>query len=124
MPLHDLPASLEIVPDEHEVYDVSEKRYGIAVPGGRMTYTTYAAANALKLELGGVVYGRSTIDGGCDEGIDFLNFDFLRDEHHEYLVLTVTEPLRLNHPSDPAKMAVLKPGSVVVLKFERPAPSE
>lgn len=124
LPLQGAPASLEVVPDEHVVYDVSEKRYRVAVPGGSLTYTTYAAANALRLEIGGEVYGRSSIDGGCDEGIDFLNFDFVQDEKNEYLVLAVTEPLRLDGVKDSAKVAVLSPGSVLVLKFEKPAPSE
>ena len=60
-------------------------------------------------------------NGGCDEGIEFLNYDFLHDEKNEYLVLTVTEPLRLPAAKDDSKCAVLTPGSVLIFTIQRTA---
>lgn len=120
VPFENTVATLEVTPDEYEIYDVSYKKYSIRSPQGVLSYTTYADANALSLTIGESTYEFSVIDGGCDAEIAFLRYDFLRDEEREYLVLTVEKPIRLDGENDHTKQVVLNPGSVLVISLRKP----
>jgi len=124
LPFESTTATLEITPDENEIYDVSYKEYSASIPQGTLKYTTYADANALDLTIGKDSYRFSVIDGSCEGEIAFLRYDFIRNEENEYLVLTVEKPIRLDGAQGSTRYAVLKPGSALIFNLKRPKPSE
>lgn len=120
VPLQCGATTLSFIPDEHEIYDASTKVYSTPFPNGKFVYNTYNGANALAVTIGGDTYEYSHIDGGCDEGMPSLKYEYLQDEKNEYLILVVEKPIRFNGGQDTPGHAMLKTGSVLVFSHERP----
>lgn len=92
-------ASLELIEDKEEVYDVSFKLYrGFTTSGKtKIEYRTYAYANELTVILSDGTYQLGFIDGACDGVIDGINYYYQHETGTEYLVLQITKPIILDN---------------------------
>lgn len=91
-------ASLTIIPDSNEVYDVSFKNYNFENEKIRFEYVTYFEANALLIRIGGISYKLVDLiyDGAPMSVIKGLDYELLHDEESETLILRFTEKVALS----------------------------
>lgn len=80
-------ASLQIVYDKHEIYDVSTKIYSIKKKNMLIEYKTYARANSFKIELFNNTYRLNIIDGACSGMINGLDYEYINNNNFELLIL-------------------------------------
>ncbi|MEO1484093.1 MAG: hypothetical protein AAFU57_00010 [Bacteroidota bacterium] len=115
-------AKLEIEKDEHNVYDLSFKKYSGQTTSGKtkILYETYGLANAFTIDIGGVNYKLSMIDGGCDLVINGLEYLYKKEIGTEYLILRFSKKIELweNEVVDGKKLWV-KPESTITLAITR-----
>ena len=92
-------AELVIEEDEHEVYDVSTKKYIGKTTSGftQVVYETYATANSFKIELNNQYFGLSGIDGACDMVIKEIDYEYKAENDSEYLILSIKKELTLDN---------------------------
>lgn len=119
-------AELNIVEDDHEIYDVSTKiYYGYTTSGKtRIKYETYSWANSISIELHGEWFTLSLIDGAADMAINGIEFLYVAEESTEYLMLRISKKLTLtNYFKDEndesmKKSITLLPESTLVFAIE------
>lgn len=88
-------ASLEIIPDKNEVYDVSNKIYSTRNNDIKVLYKTYAYANEIVITKDKQDYMISLIDGGCDRVINGLDYQYVTTNKKELLIITFSEDVGL-----------------------------
>ena len=91
-------SSLEVLPDEHAVYDVSTKRYTGKSTSRKtkFSYATYASANRFEITLNKKVYSIGIFDGASDMVINGLNYQYVCELGMEYLILQFTKLVELD----------------------------
>ncbi|WP_299107157.1 hypothetical protein [uncultured Tenacibaculum sp.] len=132
-------STLNILPQEEEVYDVSTKSYLGKTTSGRteIKYETYAYANGIGIKLNGQWFELSAIDGACDMVINGLDYSYHSESSAEYLVIKINKELELNnwrflirteHKTDPNNIHTLMkkkksikvlPNSTIVFAIKR-----
>ncbi len=116
-------AKLEIEKDEHEVYDVSYKKYSGKTTSGKteIKYETYAYANSIGIEFKGGYYDLSLIDGACDLVINGLEYSYESEKSAEYLIIRITKEIKLmnRYDSKIRKAIKLLPNSTLVFAINR-----
>ena len=116
-------AKLEIEKDEHEVYDVSYKKYTGKTTSGKteIKYETYAYANSIGIEYNGEYYDLSLIDGACDLVINGLEYSYESEKSAEYLIIRITKEIDLmNHYDSKIRKTIkLLPNSTLVITINR-----
>ena len=116
-------AKLEIEKDEHEVYDLSYKKYCGKTTSGKteIRYETYASANSFGIELSGEYYDLSLIDGACDLVINGLEYSYESEKSTEYLIIRITKEIELmnRYDSKIRKAIKLLPNSTLVIAINR-----
>ncbi|WP_452227629.1 MULTISPECIES: hypothetical protein [unclassified Lacinutrix] len=116
-------AKLEIEKDEHEVYDVSYKKYTGKTTSGKteIKYETYAYANSIGIEFNGEYYNLSLIDGACDLIINGIEYSYESEKNAEYLILRITKEIELmnSYDSKIRKAIKLLPNSTLVIAINR-----
>ena len=116
-------AKLEIEKDEHEVYDVSYKKYTGKTTSGKteIKYETYAYANSIGIEYNGEYYDLSLIDGACDLVINGLEYSYESEKSAEYLIIRITKEIDLmNHYDSKIRKTIkLLPNSTLVIAINR-----
>ena len=116
-------AKLEIEKDEHEVYDVSYKKYTGKTTSGKteIKYETYAYANSIGIELNGEYYNFSLIDGACDLAINGLEYSYESEKNAEYLIIRITKEVELRNSYENKIKKVIKilPNSTFVIVIDR-----
>lgn len=111
---------LEVEKDEHEVYDVSTKRYTGVTTSGRTTirYETYAWANSIGIYLADQWFELSAIDGACVMVLNGIDYHYKAEKSTEYLVINISKKLTLSnwqflirteHTIEPENTNELKP---------------
>jgi len=111
---------LEVEKDEHEVYDVSTKRYTGKTTSGRteIRYETYAWANSIGIYLADQWFELSAIDGACDMVLNGIDYYYIAEQSTEYLVINISKKLTLSnwqflirteHTMEPDNINELKP---------------
>lgn len=88
-------ASLEIVPDKNEVYDVSFKNYSTGNNDIKVLYKTYGYANEIVITKDKKDYELSLIDGGCDVVINGLDYQYVTTDEKELLIITFSKDVGL-----------------------------
>ena len=115
-------AELNIEKDEHNVYDVSFKKYSGQTTSGKtiISYETYGLANSFAINIGGINYKLSMIDGGCDLVINGLDYLYKKEIGTEYLILKFSRKIELweNERIDGKRLWV-KPESTIMLAITR-----
>ncbi|CAL2107290.1 conserved exported hypothetical protein [Tenacibaculum sp. 190524A02b] len=113
-------AELDIEKDEHEIYDISYKKYTGKTTSGRtkIIYQTYAFANALAIYLQGVQYELSVIDGACEQVINGLEYSYTSEKSTEYLIIRVTKEIVLNDIKSTKSIKII-PNSTLVFAINR-----
>lgn len=114
-------ASLNLVPDEDEVYDIHTKIYTGDTTSGRskIVYKTYAMANHIELHLPSGTYWMGGIDGACDMIVDGLTYFYRSEKNTEYLILRVKKKIMLRNLDDSGENITLLPESVLVFAIAR-----
>ena len=116
-------AKLDIEKDEHEVYDVSYKKYTGKTTSGKteIKYETYAYANSIGIEFNGEYYNLSLIDGACDLVINGLEYSYKSEKNAEYLIIRITKEIELmnRYDSKIRKAIKLLPNSTLVFAINR-----
>ncbi|MFI1742972.1 hypothetical protein [Thalassobellus sediminis] len=116
-------AKLEIEKDEHEVYDLSYKKYIGKTTSGKteINYQTYGSANSFGIEFKGEFYELSLIDGACDLIINGLEYSYESEKSTEYLILRVTKEIELknSYKSQVRKSIKLMPNSTLIFAIKR-----
>lgn len=116
-------AKLEIEKDEHEVYDVSYKKYSGKTTSGKteIKYETYAYANSIGIGFNGEYYNLSLIDGACDAVINGLEYSYESEKSTEYLIIRITKEIELmnRYDSKIRKKIKLLPNSTLVIAINR-----
>jgi len=116
-------AKLEIEKDEHEVYDLSYKKYCGKTTSGKteIRYETYASANSFGIELSGKYYNLSLIDGACDLVINGLEYSYESEKNAEYLIIRITKEIKLmnSYKSKVRKSIKILPNSTLVFAINR-----
>ncbi|TKG93620.1 hypothetical protein EYV94_15335 [Puteibacter caeruleilacunae] len=108
------PASLEIIPDKNEIYDVSKKTYIVKTNDFGIRYSTYCLANELVINKNNLNHQISMIDGGCDLVIPGLKWYYIQKEESEILVLFITDDISLSLPGTCGEVSqILKAGSLL-----------
>lgn len=111
---------LEVEKDEHEVYDVSTKRYTGKTTSGRteIRYETYARANSIGIYLADQWFELSAIDGACYMVLNGIEYYYIAEKSAEYLVINISKKLTLSnwqfllrteHTMEPDNIDELKP---------------
>ena len=119
-------AKLFIEMDSSEVYDVSTKVYTGFTTSGKteIRYETYSAANSMGINISGVWYEFSLIDGACMAVINGLDYTYKTEESIEYLILQFTHEITLSnwqylirteHKMNPDNIEQLKPKEKKIL---------
>lgn len=80
-------ASLNVEYEPNEIYDVSYKKYICESEELKVEYVTYNYANSLKVEIEGESYGISLIDGACLGIIKGLDYEYVKTDKKELLIL-------------------------------------
>ncbi|TKG88761.1 hypothetical protein EYV94_26745 [Puteibacter caeruleilacunae] len=93
--------TLVITPDKNEVYDVSTKKYISQASKSevKVTYSTYALANSIEIEINNQHHKLSLIDGGCDLVIPGLKWRYIDEDKTEKLLLFFTDDSGIYHSS-------------------------
>ncbi|WP_143032167.1 hypothetical protein [Tenacibaculum sp. MAR_2009_124] len=112
-------AKLEIEKDEHEVYDVSYKKYFGKTTSGKsgIEYQTYGSANSLSIRFRGGLYELSLIDGACDLIINGLEYSYKSEKSAEYLILRITKEIKLDKNHE--ESIKLLPDSTLIFAIQR-----
>ncbi|MDO5981762.1 hypothetical protein [Flavivirga spongiicola] len=110
---------LEIEKDEHEVYDLSYKKYIGKTTSGKteIKYQTYGSANSFGIEFKGQFYELSLIDGACDLIINGLEYSYESEKNAEYLIIRITKEIRLKNPY--RKSISVLPNSTLIFAIKR-----
>lgn len=116
-------AKLNIEKDEHEVYDLSYKKYSGKTTSGKteIKYETYASANSIGIELNGEYYDLSLIDGACDSIINGLEYSYESEKSAEYLIIRITRGIELmnRYDSKIRKSIKILPNSTLIFAINR-----
>ncbi|PNW26032.1 hypothetical protein [Formosa algae] len=116
-------AKLDIEKDEHEVYDLSYKKYSGKTTSGKteIKYETYASANSIGIEISGEYYDLSLIDGACDLVINGLEYSYESEKSAEYLIIRITKEIELMNRYDSKIRKAIKilPNSTLVFAINR-----
>lgn len=116
-------AKLEIEKDEHEVYDLSYKKYYGKTTSEKteIRYETYASANSFGIELSGEYYDLSLIDGACDLVINGLEYSYESEKSAEYLIIRITKEIKLmnSYKSKVRKSIKILPNSTLIFVINR-----
>jgi hypothetical protein len=116
-------AKLEIEKDEHEVYDLSYKKYIGKTTSGKteIKYQTYGSANSFGIEFKGEFYELSLIDGACDLIINGLEYSYESEKSTEYLIIQVTKEIELknSYKSKVRKSIKVMPNSTLIFAIKR-----
>ncbi|MCR1026814.1 hypothetical protein NQT66_18490 [Cellulophaga baltica] len=116
-------AKLDIEKDEHEVYDVSYKKYTGKTTSGKtkINYETYAYANSIGIEFNGEYYNLSLIDGASDLIINGLEYSYESENSTEYLIIRITKEIELmnRYDSKIRKAIKLLPNSTLIIAINR-----
>ncbi len=114
---------LEIEKDEHEVYDLSYKKYTGKTTSGKteIKYQTYGSANSFGIEFKGEFYELSLIDGACDLVINGLEYSYESEKSTEYLIIRITKEIELmnSYKSKIRKSIKVLPNSTLIFAIER-----
>ena len=90
-------AALNIIPDEHEVYDVSTKSFEGETTSGKtkFAYATYASANRIQVHIGNKVFQAGLFDGASDMVIAGLDYMYKAEKGTEYIILRFEKTVSL-----------------------------
>lgn len=77
----------------------------------------FVISNAFSLQLNGLKYEQSLIDGACDMVIDGLEYNFYQEQGVEYLTLLFTKPVRLYH-LETEKYITVQPNSYLLFTIK------
>lgn len=132
-------ATLRIVPDKDEVYDISYKKYTGFTTSGKSTllYSTYSMANEIGVVLNHVEFSKTHLDGCSCDVIEGINYNYIEEKEYEYLMLYIDKPIALSNwqyliRNDPdpehkkidelrkkEQIYVIQPSSVVVFAIRK-----
>lgn len=92
-------SELNIIPDVHEMYDYSYKKYTGQTTSGKtkVYYSTYSSANKFSIELFTDVYTIGSHDGASDMVVNGINYTYKREKNCEYLVVLFEKDLTLDN---------------------------
>jgi hypothetical protein len=92
-------SELNIIPDVHEMYDYSYKKYTGQTTSGKtkVHYSTYSSANKFSIELLTGVYTIGVHDGASDMVVNGINYTYKREKNCEYLVVIFEKDLTLDN---------------------------
>jgi hypothetical protein len=115
-------AKLLIEKDEENIYDVSFKKYS-GVTTSKKTqvfYETYGIANSFEVQINGISYKLSMIDGGCDLVINGLDYFYKKEKSAEYLILRFIKKVELmENEIAYGKKLWIKPESTLIFAINR-----
>lgn len=116
-----VPSLLQIEYDKNQIYDNSYKTYHFKLNGVTFSYTTYLAANKLKININGKQFVRNLIDGDCHNRIMGLDFKYMSLKTSEIMTLWVSKQVGMYQVAQPQYYsdALLLPGTKLVFTVER-----
>ncbi len=114
-------ATLNIVPDLNEIYDISRKKYFCKGKDAGVEYSVYAHSNAFFLEINGLTYGFTAIDGDCYHVIKNIDWCYSENEKGEELSLDFIGNVDLACPANHinSKFITVLSGSKIRFMIER-----